>query len=84
MERTRRRSARLSDLVGRLLCLAVVCTASSWWLGAAIARADTPPSINGALPAISGTAQQGDVLTATTGDWAGDPTITYAYAWSDG
>ncbi len=64
--------------------MAVLCTASSWWLAAAIARADTPPSNNGALPAISGVAQQGDVLTATSGDWAGDPTITYSYAWSDG
>ena len=83
MELTRRRT-RLSGLAGRLFCLAVLCTASSWWLAAAIARADTPPSNTGAPPTISGIAQQGDVLTADPGGWSGDPTITYSYAWSDG
>jgi hypothetical protein len=37
---------------------------------------------NTALPVISGTAQQGDVLSATTGTWTGSPT-GYAYQWQD-
>jgi hypothetical protein len=84
VERDRRPSARLSGLARRLLCLAVLCTASSWWLIAAAARADTPPSNTGARPAISGIAQEGDVLTASPGDWSGDAPFGFTYAWSDG
>lgn len=84
MERDRRRSARLTGSVRRLLSLAVLCTVSTWWLAAAIARADTPPSNDGAPPTISGTAQQGDVLTASPGGWSGDGLIQFSYAWSDG
>ncbi|MGN6868180.1 MAG: Ig-like domain repeat protein [Solirubrobacteraceae bacterium] len=64
--------------------MAVLCTASSWWLFAAAARADTLPSNTGALPGISGVPQQGDVLTASPGDWSGDAPITFSYAWSNG
>ena len=42
-----------------------------------------PPS-NTTAPSISGTAQQGDTLTADPGTWTGDTPITYTYAWSDG
>lgn len=37
--------------------------------------------VNDVLPIITGTAQVGEELTATTGEWHGDATITYAYAW---
>jgi hypothetical protein len=33
-------------------------------------------------PAISGTAQQGDVLTSSAGSWSGSP-ASYAYQWQD-
>jgi uncharacterized protein YukE len=36
---------------------------------------------NTALPATSGTPQDGQLLSATTGTWSGTPTITYAYQW---
>lgn len=39
------------------------------------------PLINTVLPAITGTAQVGQVLTATNGTWTGNPTITYARQW---
>ena len=40
------------------------------------------PPTNTALPVISGVAQQGQTLTATTGSWSGSPT-GYTYAWED-
>ncbi|MDQ3933992.1 MAG: hypothetical protein M3340_05105 [Actinomycetota bacterium] len=52
-------------------------TATSAQVGAV-----TPaPPENTALPAISGTTQDGQVLTSTTGTWTGTPTITYARQW---
>lgn len=33
------------------------------------------------LPAITGTAEVGEVLTVSNGTWSGDATITYSYAW---
>lgn len=41
--------------------------------------ASTPS--NTAAPTISGTAQQGQVLTSTSGSWVGGPTPTYGYQW---
>lgn len=45
---------------------------------------DAAPQVaprNEAPPTISGTPQEGQVLTATTGRWTGTDPITYAYAW---
>lgn len=45
------------------------------------------PAANGvapfvtAIPAITGTATVGQVLTLSNGTWSGDATITYSYAW---
>jgi hypothetical protein len=64
--------------------LAVLCTASIWWLAAAVARADTRPTNDGGPPTIAGIAQQGDTLTADPGGWSGDAPVTFTYAWSDG
>ena len=38
------------------------------------------PVSDGSLPTITGTAQQGQILTASTGGWSNDPT-SYAYQW---
>jgi large repetitive protein len=84
VERDRRPSTRLSGFARRFFSFAVLCTALSWCLAAASASADTGPSNTGARPAISGTAQEGGVLTVTPGDWSGDPPIAFSYAWSDG
>ncbi|HXO10578.1 MAG TPA: DUF4038 domain-containing protein, partial [Solirubrobacteraceae bacterium] len=39
---------------------------------------------NTSLPAITGTAQVGKTLTASSGTWSGDTPITVSYQWSDG
>jgi hypothetical protein len=83
VERDSRRCARLSRSLRRLLSFAALCTASTGWLAAGVAYADIPPS-NSDRPAISGIAQQGDVLTASPGTWSGDDPITFSYLWSDG
>ncbi len=36
---------------------------------------------NTALPVISGTARDGQALSASTGEWAGTPSLSYAYQW---
>jgi hypothetical protein len=57
----------------------VVASASSTSNATAVT---TPaPPANSVLPAISGTAKDGQTLTASSGTWTGTPTITYAYQW---
>jgi acid phosphatase type 7 len=37
--------------------------------------------VNTSLPVVSGTAQQGQTLSATTGSWSGTTPISYVYQW---
>jgi RHS repeat-associated protein len=39
------------------------------------------PPINTTVPSISGTAREGQQLTATTGEWRGTANLAYAYQW---
>ena len=41
----------------------------------------TGPPVNTTLPAITGTASRGQLLTATTGTWTGYPAPTFSYVW---
>ena len=41
-----------------------------------------PPPVNTVLPAVSGSAVEGQTLSATTGSWEGSPT-SYGYQWED-
>jgi len=49
---------------------------------AASAVVTVPAPSNTAVPALSGSAQSGQVLTTTNGSWAGSPT-SYLYGWED-
>lgn len=42
---------------------------------------NAPPPIPMGAPRISGTAVDGEILTATPGEWDGDPPFSHAFAW---
>ena len=49
-----------------------------------VIKAVPPPAapVNTVLPSVSGTAEEGKTLSASTGTWSGSPT-SYAYQWED-
>lgn len=55
-------------------------------VGSAVAESNATAAVtmapqNDALPVITGTAQEGEELTTTDGEWTASPVATYAYAW---
>lgn len=50
-------------------------------VGAGTAAAATSPPRNTVRPTISGTARQGELLTADPGSWSGTQPITFKYQW---
>lgn len=67
----------------KLVLAALVALAFPAAAGARHYHHSVAPS-NTAPPTISGTAQEGDTLTADPGSWSGTTPISYSYAWSDG
>ena len=62
------------------LVAGIVAALSLVVAGSASARAAAAPA-NTSAPTISGTAQQGQTLTASTGTWSGSAPIQFAYQW---
>src|SRR5947207_6873638 len=48
---------------------------------AVVQQTPASPPVNTALPVVSGTAQVGQTLTASTGSWGGTQPLSYAYQW---
>jgi hypothetical protein len=62
------------------LVAALTLFAGSGFAQGSAAEANYAP-VNAALPTIAGTAQVGQVLTASPGSWTSDTTPTFTYAW---
>ena len=65
----------------------VVTTTNGAGASSAVSQPTAPvlavlvPPTNATPPTITGTARDGDTLTATEGTWTGTPPITYSYQW---
>ena len=70
--------------VGKTLRVAVKATNSAGNSSATSAQTAMVEALkpsNTALPAISGTAESGQLLTVSNGSWEGTPPISYTYQW---
>ena len=75
-------------VVRRFVSLAVTAFALSGLAGRAPGVAEASPArsnaaspVNTAPPTVTGSAQQGQTLTASTGSWSGDAPISYTFTW---
>ncbi|HEY1369076.1 MAG TPA: hypothetical protein VGF23_18275 [Gaiellaceae bacterium] len=63
-----------------ILTLTLAAAGFAAFAGVALSKAARAP-VNQSPPTISGTAQVGQTLTASTGQWESATSITYAYVW---
>jgi hypothetical protein len=78
MDKSNRRQRRaLTAIVIAVLATAIGAVFAA--PGAGLAAGSAPTDVR--APSISGTAQEGQTLTADHGDWSGTAPITYAYQW---
>jgi hypothetical protein len=54
---------------------------NSMFLGSIMSSGGGVAPVNTVAPAITGTAQEGQTVTCSTGTWTGTPVINYAYQW---
>ena len=71
--------SRKNGLVAGLV-LAATCAAAVTLAAIGSAATQAAP-VNTSPPTISGTAREGETLTANNGTWTGDAPITFAYRW---
>src|SRR5262249_12953566 len=65
---------------GVIAAAALVVGAVIGGAGSGVAASQTKPTIQ-SPPAISGTPEDGQTLTASTGNWNGTSPITFSYQW---
>ena len=80
MSRTRTRSA-VALAATALAAAGLAALTALAAPGSASTRATATAPTNAVPPAISGTAAQGATLTASSGSWNSDSTLSYAYQW---
>ncbi len=73
----KRRIAAISALAGALLATVAISAGA----GAAPSAEQQEAPRNTSPPTISGTAREGETLTANPGTWSGDQPITFAFQW---
>jgi hypothetical protein len=78
--RVRPGSRHLSLLAGALLAGMLFVLFAALPAGSAPTQTQAAPT-NTSLPTISGSAVQGQTLTASPGSWSGDTPITFTYQW---
>src|SRR6266511_5941315 len=69
---------RIAPLFGSLVLLLLLASTAS---GGTFRLSGSRAPVNTSLPAISGTPNVGNVLTAAAGSWTGSKPLRYAYRW---
>src|SRR3954468_23488129 len=67
--------------MARLRLLAAAATLALISVAGAEAASTATPPVSASVPTISGTAREGNTLTASSGSWGGALPISYHYAW---